>query len=129
DFRIIIAGEAAAVFLVDQLPEAVEEAAFAIFDAGREQRVADAERGEFAHRMRQQRDADAKRFPLARALVNTAGDAARLEIERQCHPADSAADNRNLHRLSLICRRMEGIAKSLSTWPFGGRFFEEAESG
>ncbi len=53
DFRILIAGEFAARLLVDELAETVEEAAFAVLDAGREQRVADAERGELAHGMRQ----------------------------------------------------------------------------
>ena len=60
DFRIFVAGEFAARLLVDELAEAVEEAAFEVLDAGLEQLVAEAERGEFAHRMRQQRDADAE---------------------------------------------------------------------
>ena len=44
DFGKAVAGELAARFLVDELAEAIEEAAFAVLDAGGEQLVAEAER-------------------------------------------------------------------------------------
>jgi hypothetical protein len=60
DFGILIAGELAARLLVDELAEAVEETAFDVLDAGCEQLAVDAERGELAHGMREQGDADAQ---------------------------------------------------------------------
>ena len=75
DLRILVAGALAARLPVDELAEAVEEAALGVLDSRREQRVAEAERGQFAHRMRQQRDADAEFFQFRRGLVDAAGDA------------------------------------------------------
>jgi len=49
DFRVLVAGEFAAVLAINELAEAVVEPAFAVLDAGLEQFVADAERREFAH--------------------------------------------------------------------------------
>ena len=76
DFRKFIAGEFAALFLVNELAEAVIEPAFAVLDAGGEQFVAEAEPGEFAHRMRQQGNADAEWLDLGCALVDAAFKAA-----------------------------------------------------
>ena len=67
-----------------------------------QQRVAQAERGEFAHGMRQQRDADAELLDLRRALVDAAGNPALLQIERERQPADAAADNCYLHSVVPI---------------------------
>ena len=43
--------------------------------------------------MRQQRDADAELLDLRRALVDAAGDAEPVQVERERKPADAAADN------------------------------------
>jgi hypothetical protein len=67
DFRILIARRLAARLAVDQLAEAVEETALGVLDAGAQQFIAEPERGKFAHRMRQQRDADAELLHLGAA--------------------------------------------------------------
>ena len=103
--RVLVAGVLAALLLVDELAEAVEEAALAVLDAGRQQLVRDTERGEFAHRMRQQRDADAELLHLRRALVDRAGDAAPMQVEREREPGDAAADDRDLGGLCGIPRQ------------------------
>ena len=77
---ILIAGVLAARLLVDELAEAVEEAALGVLDAGAQQLVAEAERGELAHRMRQQRDADAELLHFRRRLVDAAGNPARVQV-------------------------------------------------
>ncbi len=105
-----VAAEFAARLLVDELAEAVEEAAFAVLDTGGEQFLVEAQRGKLAHGVRQQRDADAELLDLGRALVNASLDPALLEIERQRKPADAAADDGYLH-----ARRMDEIGKCLST--------------
>ena len=97
DFRILVAGRLAARLLVDELAEAVEEAAFGVLDSGAQQFIAEAERGELAHRMRQQRDADAELLQLRRRLVDAARDPARMQIEREREPANPAADDRDGH--------------------------------
>ena len=97
DLRILVAGALAARLLVDELAEAVEEAALGVLDAGREQLVAQAERGEFAHAVRQQRDADAELLQLGRRLVDAARDAARMQVERERQPANPAADDCDVH--------------------------------
>src|SRR2546423_15051401 len=99
DFGKLIAGALAARLLVNQLAEAVEETAFGILDARAQQLVAQTERGELAHRMRQQRDADAELLHLRRRLVHAARDPARVQIERKREPADSAADDCDGHAL------------------------------
>ena len=81
DFRKGISGEFSALLAIDQLPEPVQEVALAVFDARLEQRVAQAERTEFGHGMRQQRDADAERLDLRRALIDAAGDPPLLNIK------------------------------------------------
>jgi hypothetical protein len=58
----------AARLAIDELAEAVVEAAFTVLDTGGGERVADAERAEFTHGMRQQRDADAQGLDVRRAL-------------------------------------------------------------
>src|SRR5580692_11298566 len=83
DFREGMAREFAARLLVDELPEAIEEAAFAVLDAARQKLVGKAERREFAHAMGQHRDADAELLNLRSALIDFAGDAALGKIERE----------------------------------------------
>src|ERR1700722_12739228 len=90
---ILIAAEFSARLLVDQLAEAVEERALARLEAGREQRLVDAERRELAHRMRQQRDADAELLHLRRALIDATRDAAPMQVQRQRQAGDAAADD------------------------------------
>src|SRR5262249_23381514 len=96
-----VSGKFSAVLAVNHLSEAVEEAAVAIFDAGLEQLIPEAERGEFAHGMWQQSDADAERLDLRRALIDAAGDPAFLEIKREREPANPAANNRYEHSVTV----------------------------
>src|SRR3981189_3390152 len=91
---ILITAVGAARLLVDELAEAVEEAAFKDLDAGAEQFLVEAERGEFAHRVRQQRDPDAELLDLGRALVDAARDAVPMQVQRQREAGNSAADAR-----------------------------------
>src|SRR6476661_2715900 len=97
-----ITGELSTLLAVDELSETVEETAVMIFDAGLEQFIAKAERAELTHRMRQQRDADAERLDLRRALVDAGGDSTLLEIKCEREPANAAADNRYVHPVTPI---------------------------
>src|SRR2546430_2380293 len=108
DLGKLIAGALAARLLVNQLAETVEETAFGILDARTQQFITQAKRGEFAHRMRQQRDADAELLHLRRRLVNAARDPARVQIEREREPADSAADDCDGHASSFPSPRTCG---------------------
>ena len=83
---------------VNELAEAVEEAAFAVLDALGGQRLAQAERRELAHGVRQQRDAHAELSNDRRALVHVTADSALVQREGQGQPADTTADDRDLHR-------------------------------
>jgi len=58
------------------------------------------EPGQFAHRVRQQGDADSKLLDLRHRLIHPAVEAALLQIEREAEPDDAAADDGNLHRSS-----------------------------
>ena len=114
DFRILdIRQVCRAISLIDELAEAVVEAAFAIFDAGLEQFVAEAERAEFAHGMRQQRDADAEFLDLRRTLIDAAGDAALLEVEGKRQSTDAAADNRYIHSAPPAPLPYSGLTSTL----------------
>src|SRR4029077_4230561 len=97
-----ITGELSTLLAVNQLPETVEETAVLVFDAGLEQFIAKAERAELTHRVRQQRDADAQRLDLRRALVYAAGDSTLLEIKCEREPANTPADNRYVHPVTPI---------------------------
>src|SRR5258708_23221592 len=90
DLGILIAGLLAARLLVDELAETVEEAALGILDAGFEQLVAEAERGEFAHAMWQQRDADAEFLEFRRRFIDAAGNPACVQVEREREAAAPA---------------------------------------
>ena len=82
-FRIFIAGEFPARLAINELPVAIEEHAFAIFDRDIAQAALQAERAEFAHGVRQQRDADAERFEFRCAFEYLAGDSALVEVQGQ----------------------------------------------
>jgi hypothetical protein len=101
DLGMLVARGLAARLPVDQLAEAVEEAAFGILDTGAQQRVAEAECRKFAHRVRQQRDADAELLQLGRGLIDPARDAARMQVQRKRKPANPAADDRDGHEPSV----------------------------
>ena len=104
-FGKLVAGRLAARLAIDQLPEAIVEAALPIFDSGGEQFFLQAKRGEFPHAMRQQREADAKLLHLGRAFENAAGNAAFVQIKCQGEPANPGADNEDLvHRHGLSDR-------------------------
>ena len=96
--------EPAARLGVDELAEAVEEAALAVLDALARQRLGEAERGHLAHGMGQQGDADAQLLHLGRALVHPAGDPALVQREREGQPADAAADDGDVHALGRFPR-------------------------
>ena len=97
DFWILVSRRLAARLLVDELAEAVEETALGVLDAGGKQFVAKAERGQFAHRMRKQRDPDAKLPQFGRRLIDAARDPARVQMERERKAANPSADDRNGH--------------------------------
>src|SRR5262249_55404564 len=86
-----VSGKFSALFAVNELPETIEETAVAIFDAGLEQFISQAERGEFTHGMWQQGDADAEWLDLRRALIDAAVDAALPEIKCKREPTNPAA--------------------------------------
>ena len=92
-----IAREPAARLGVDELTEAVEEAALTVLDALSRQHVAEAERRHLAHGVRQESDADAQLLHLGRALVHTARKAALVEGKREGESPDSAPDDGNVH--------------------------------
>src|SRR5205823_11322245 len=83
DLRILIARALAARLLVNELAEAVEEAALGVLDAGAQQLVAQAKRRQLTHRVREQRDADAELPHLRRGFVNAARDLACMQIQRK----------------------------------------------
>ena len=87
----------AARLSVDELAEAVEEAAIEVLDPLGRQCLSEAERGQLAHAVGQQRDPHAQLLHLRRALVHAAGDAALVQGEREREPADAAADDRDVH--------------------------------
>src|SRR4029434_5902394 len=68
---------------IDELAKAVEEAAFAVLDALAGQRLAEAERAQLTHRVREQGDADAQLAHLRRALIHATGDAVLLQGKRE----------------------------------------------
>src|SRR5207244_2043381 len=97
DFRYRVAGKAAARFAVDQLAEAVEEAALLVLDAERFERLLQAEPRQLTHRVWQQGNADPELLDLGHRLIHPAVEAALPQIEREAEPDDAAADDGNLH--------------------------------
>ena len=98
---LVAAGEAARL-LVDQLAEAVEEGAFGIDDAGRDDLVLQAECGEFAHGVGQHGNADAELLHFRRALVNAAGNAVTVKVKGEGQAGDAAADDGDVHGWSSV---------------------------
>ncbi len=94
--RLCIAGVAAAQLAVHELAVAREEAAIEVLDGLAFERVLQPERSEFAHRVGQQRDADAQRLELAHTLEHGAADAALVQRQREGEAGDAAADDRNM---------------------------------
>ena len=99
-FRYVVPRKAAARLAVDQLSEPVEEAALPVLDAQRFEDLLQPEPRQFAHRVRQKRDADAELLDLRHRLVDPALEPALLQVQREAEPGDAAADDRDLHRSS-----------------------------
>ncbi|MNC91593.1 hypothetical protein D3C83_78850 [compost metagenome] len=96
ELRPVVAGEAPARFLEDELPVAVVEAQFLRLDGERGELFLQAELGELAHAVRQKVDAHAQRPDLRRGLENLAADARLVQRQREREPADAAADDQHL---------------------------------
>ena len=94
--RPVVAGEAAARLLVDELAVAAVEGELARLDGVRGQRLLQAELAQLAHGMRQQVDADAQRQHVGRGLEHARRDAGLVQAERQRQPADAAAHDQNV---------------------------------
>jgi hypothetical protein len=97
DFGQRIAREAAALLLVEKLAEAVVEAALLVLDALGDECLVEAERGELAHRMGQEGDADAELLQLRRGFVDAAWQPPLVQVEGEGEPADAGADDRDVH--------------------------------
>jgi len=95
--RPAIAGRQAARLAPDHLAEAVGIDEFLRGDAGLRELVAEAELGQFPHRVGLQVDADTTRAHIRRGLEHRAVDAGRMQRERRGQPADAAADDERLH--------------------------------
>ncbi len=94
--RPVVAGEAAARLLVDELAVTAVEGELARLDGLCGERVLQAEFGELAHGMRQQVDADAERQHVGRGLEHARRDAGLVQAERQRQPADAATDDQDI---------------------------------
>ncbi len=70
--------------------------------------VAEAERGQFAHRMRQQRDADAEFSYFGSCFIDAARDPARVQVQCERKAANPSADDGNAHILSFVMPRESG---------------------
>ena len=99
DFRICVTGELAAGLLVEQLAETVEEAALPILDARRDDGVLHPQRGELAHRVRQQRDAHPQFPDFGRGFIHMAGNPPPMQIERETQPPYASARDGNFHAI------------------------------
>src|SRR5258707_2398848 len=98
EFGMGIAGVAPARLAVDELPVAIEEEALLVLDRHRAQSLLQAERRELAHRVGQERDADAELLDLRRTFEYAAGEPARVQREREREARDPAAADENPHR-------------------------------
>ncbi len=99
DFGKGVVREPAAWFCKDALPEPVAERALAIFNAARDNVVRQAERIDFAHGVRQQRDAGPDVAIFRCGFENRAADLPGVQAKRQRQPDDPAADYCNMHAL------------------------------
>ncbi len=98
-----VAGELPARLLVDHLPVAVGEYAFAILDCHGAQLVLETERAKLAHRVRKQRDAHAQFRDLRGALVHATGEAALMQCQCEREAGDAATDDSDFHDRSPVC--------------------------
>lgn len=74
ELRPVVAGEAAARLLVDELAMTAVEGELARLDGARGQRILQAKFGQLAHGVRQQVDADSQRQDRRHRLEDAAGD-------------------------------------------------------
>mgnify|MGYP003136857680 CR=1 FL=1 len=95
--RPAIAGVAAARLAPDLLAVPVGVDQFLGLDRRRGEPVGEAQFRQFAHRMRQQVDADAERSDLRHRLEQRDLDAGSVQGERRRQPADPAARHDDLH--------------------------------
>src|SRR5262249_25632709 len=99
---MLVSREAAAGLAIDELAEAVEEDALLVLDRHGAKPRFEAQRGELAHSVGQERDAHAQLLHLARGFVDGAGDAALVQREREREAGDAAAHDRHAHPYSAL---------------------------
>jgi hypothetical protein len=92
-------------FLVDELPEAVEERRLRRLHRNLRDGRLEPKFAQDAHGMRQQIDADADGLDLRRRLVDPAGNTSCVELQGQRQAADSRADDQNLLHCVGRCLR------------------------
>jgi hypothetical protein len=97
NLRPAVTGGPAARLGPDQLAVLVVERKLLRKDAGLGQRVAQAERGQLAHRIRLQIDAVAERGERRHRIIDAASDADLVQAERQRQSGYAAADDDDLH--------------------------------
>ncbi len=101
ELRPRIAGVGSHRLLVDELAEAVEEARFLRRHADRGQRLLQPQLAELPAGVRQDADADADRPDLGGALIDPHGEAPAVQHEGERQPANSSADDDDVHALTL----------------------------
>src|SRR5260221_3274432 len=94
--RPVVAREAPARLLVDELAVTAVEGELARLDGRGHQRILQAEFAEFAHAVRQQVDADTQRVDFGRGLKHARRDAGLVQAERQRQAADAGADDEDV---------------------------------
>ena len=101
--RPVVAGLGAARLAPDELAEPIDVREAAGRHADRGHRVAEAQLGQFPHRMREEVDADAQRPQLLCALDHgDVGDSRTFEAQGGRETADSGTDDDDLHTASLL---------------------------
>jgi len=93
DLGVRIAREASPRLAIDELAEAVEEAALLVLDSQAFDAGAEAQCRQLAHGVRQNCDADADFLEHGGGFIDAAGHLVPLEVERERKPADSPAHN------------------------------------
>jgi hypothetical protein len=111
--RIFVPSEPAAGLSEDVLAVAVEKGEFAGFDSEGLQGRLDPQFGQHANGVGHHVDADAQRFEVGDRFEEPAWQAAGMEHQRQCQPADPAADYNNFrifvrHQLNSIYQVRSG---------------------
>src|SRR5262245_10568859 len=115
ELRHVIARIQAAQFAPHHLPQPVGVNELAGADPGLVQRRQQSERREFLDRMRQQVDADAEFAQLLRLLEDLDLDARLTQRQRRDEAANAAADDQELHPVSLGWRRRRRRPQALYT--------------